>query len=256
MAIPAVFIGHGSPMNTIEDNRYTRAWREFAGTIPVPRAILSVSAHWWIGATAVTAMARPRTIHDFTGFPPELFAFDYPAPGDPGLARDVAALLAPVAVVLDEETWGIDHGTWSVLAHLFPSADVPVVQLSMRADAPLSEHLSIGRALAALRDENVLVLGSGNVVHNLGRIDWGDVDGGYDWAVRFDDEARRVMIEDPASITSLTSHPDWRLAVPTADHFAPLLYVAGIAAETGGTVETFARGCTLGSLSMTSYAVR
>lgn len=253
--VPALFIGHGSPMNTIEDNIHTRAWREIAGTFPKPRAVLVVSAHWWIRVTAVTAMARPRTIHDFSGFPDELFAFDYPAPGDPALARRVVDLLAPREVHLDDEQWGIDHGAWSVLAHLYPEADVPVVQLSIRADAPLQEHVEIGRMLAPLRDEGVLILGSGNVVHNLSLIEWGNPDGGTEWAQRFDDEAVRLMRETPSRITDLAEHPDRTLAVPTADHLAPLLYVAGVADATHAKVTTFARGCTLGSLSMTSFLV-
>jgi 4,5-DOPA dioxygenase extradiol len=251
--MPAVFIGHGSPMNTLEDNVHTRAWREFAAGIPVPRAILAISAHWWIPVTAVTVMARPRTIHDFWGFPDELFAVEYPAPGDPALARRVADLLAPREVVLDEEDWGLDHGTWSVLAHLFPAADVPVVQLSIRSDAPMDEHLEIGRSLAPLRDEGVLVMGSGNVVHNLSRIEWSNRTGGTEWARRFDEEATRAMQSDPASVAGLAAHPDWSLAVPTPEHFQPLLYVAGIADATDAKVSTFAQGCTLGSLSMTSY---
>lgn len=253
--MPALFFGHGSPMNTIEDNTFTRAWREAIANLPTPRAILSISAHWWIPTHAVTAMMRPRTIHDFYGFPDDLFAFDYPAPGDPGLARQVAALLAPRQVTLDETEWGIDHGTWSVLAHLYPKADIPVVQLSIRSNAPLDEHVMIGRSLAPLRDEGVLILGSGNVVHNLARIEWGNTTGGTDWAQRFDDDAVRLMLDQPASVTSLSNHPDWHLAVPTPDHFAPLLYVAGIADATSARVSTFARGCSLGSLSMTSYTV-
>lgn len=253
--MPSLFIGHGSPMNTLEDNVHTRAWRETVAQLPTPRAILAISAHWWIPETAVTVMSRPRTIHDFLGFPDELFAFDYPAPGDPDLARRTAELLAPRAVTLDESDWGIDHGTWSVLAHLFPAADVPVVQLSIRSDASLEEHVEIGRALTPLRDEGVLILGSGNVVHNLSLIEWGNPSGGADWAHRFDEKARQLMLDRPAAVTELVDHPDWSLAVPTPDHFAPLLYVAGVADASDARVSTFAQGCTLGSLSMTSYLV-
>ena len=253
--IPALFIGHGSPMNTLEDNTWTRTWRRLGATLPRPRAILAISAHWYIGATAVTAMPRPRTIHDFRGFPAELFAFQYPAPGLPGLAAEVAELLRPASTALDEEQWGLDNGTWSVLAHLYPNADVPVVQLSLDARQPLEYHLELGRRLAPLCDSGVLILGSGNVVHNLGRIDWQDRDGGEAWAHRFDDAVAAVMAERPGDICSVAGHPDYALAVPTADHFLPLPYIAGIAEVSGLPAVPLVHGCTLGSISMTCYGV-
>jgi 4,5-DOPA dioxygenase extradiol len=253
--MPAAFIGHGSPMNTLETNRHTVAWAELGASIPKPTAILCVSAHWYINAAAVTAMAAPRTIHDFFGFPDELFRFQYPAPGAPEVAEEVVRVADPVWVGLDHDSWGLDHGTWSVLAHMFPRADVPVVQLAIDAQKPLEHHVELGARLAPLRRQGVLVLGSGNVVHNLRRLDWASADTGYDWARRFDTEARERMLDDPASVVALRDHPDWSNAVPTPDHLLPFAYVAGLAAADGDAVEVLVDGYQYGSLSMTSYVV-
>jgi 4,5-DOPA dioxygenase extradiol len=253
--MPAAFIGHGSPMNTLERNRFTEAWRDLGRKVPRPRAVLCISAHWFIKATAVTAMERPRVIHDFYGFPRELFEFDYPAPGAPDVAREIAALLGPDQVALDDGSWGIDHGTWSVLAHVFPAADVPVVQLSLHAEAPPERHIAIGRALAPLRERGVFIVGSGNVVHNLRRMDRRHPDGACDWAQRFDDEIRRVMATDPGTLVDVPRHADYAMSAPTPEHFMPLYYLAGLCAEAGETATPFVTGGAMGSLTMTSFTL-
>ena len=254
-AMPALFVGHGSPMNTLEHNGFTEAWRTIGEQLPRPRAILVVSAHWFFGATAVTAMPNPRTIHDFYGFPQELFEFQYPAPGAPDVAAEIADAVKPVWCGLDRDQWGLDHGTWSVLAHLYPQADIPVVQLSINALKPLSYHVQLGAKLAPLRERGILIVGSGNVVHNLGRIQWNQPDMAFDWAERFDDAVVEQLEADPGAILALASHPDYQHAVPTPDHFIPLLYLAGVAAASGERMDALVRGYAMGSLSMTCYGI-
>ncbi|HEU4798726.1 MAG TPA: 4,5-DOPA dioxygenase extradiol [bacterium] len=253
--MPALFIGHGSPMNTLERNGFTDAWRGLGESLPRPRALLVISAHWYFGATAVTAMQRPRTIHDFYGFPPELFAFDYPAPGDPKLAEEVAEVVKPRWVGLDRDQWGLDHGTWSVLAHLYPGADVPVVQLSINALRPLDYHLDLAARLAPLRERGIMILASGNVVHNLGQVQWQRPDAAFDWAERFDDAVADQLRAAAGDILKTAEHPDYGQAVPTPDHFIPLLYLAGRAAAGEDNVEPLVRGYALGSISMTCYGL-
>jgi 4,5-DOPA dioxygenase extradiol len=254
--MPAAFFGHGNPMNALELNRYTAAWRAFGSAVPRPRAILVVSAHWYINATAVTAMPRPRTIHDFYGFPRALFDVQYPAPGLPELAAEVADVVHPTWVGADLDSWGIDHGTWSVLVHAFPDASIPVVQLSINADKPMDYHLQLGAKLAPLRERGVLVIASGNVVHNLRGMDWQLTDHGYDWAQRFDQDAKTRMLSDPTEFATLDAHRDYARAVPTPDHFIPALYLAGLAgAAEAPDTDVLVDGYAYGSLSMTAYTI-
>ena len=253
--MPALFIGHGSPMNTLERNGFTETWRALGKRLPRPRAILVISAHWYFGATAVTAMPRPRTIHDFYGFPQPLFDFEYPAPGLPELAEEVVEVAKPQWIGLDRDQWGLDHGTWSVLAHLYPDADVPVVQLSINALRPLDYHVALAARLAPLRERGIMILGSGNVVHNLRRVLWDRPDAAFDWAERFDDAVVEQMATDPAEILKVSEHPDYELAVPTPDHFIPLLYLAGLAGAGEGAAIPLLRGYAMGSISMTCYGL-
>jgi 4,5-DOPA dioxygenase extradiol len=231
--MPVIFFGHGNPMNALMENEYTRAWAEIGRSFPRPRAIVCISAHWYVPFTGVTAMESPRTIHDFGGFPLELYRVSYPAPGDRDLARRIQALLAPVSVQLDQE-WGLDHGTWSVLCHVFPEADVPVVQISIDETQPPAFHFEVSKRLAVLRDENVLIIGSGNVVHNLHAYAWGRHSvQAYDWAVRFEGEVRKMI--SARNFTPLVDYEllgrDAVLSVPTPDHYLPMLYAISLAQE-------------------------
>ncbi|WIM68830.1 4,5-DOPA dioxygenase extradiol [Corynebacterium breve] len=255
MTTQALFVGHGSPMNAIEDNDFTRTWAELGKGI-TPRAIVSVSAHWYTRGTGVTAMTDPKTIHDFWGFPPELNAVEYNAPGDPEIAELVSDIAKPTMVAQDYN-WGLDHGTWSVLKHMFPEANIPVVQLSIDGTQPLEHHVALGTRLARLAQENdVLIVGSGNVVHNLSMVQWHAGNTGFDWADAFDEDAAELMKTDPERLAALTDHEAYSRAVPTPDHFLPLAYVAGVtAALDNATVEEFNKQRTMGSLSMTGFAV-
>ena len=251
MRLPAVFVGHGSPMNAIEDSAFRRGWAELGRTLPRPQAILCVSAHWETKGVLVTGADTPSTIHDFYGFPPELFAVRYPAPGRPVLAHRVAEMLREFAAGVDPAR-GLDHGCWSVLVAMYPEADVPVVQLSLDSRQPGPFHYALAKQLQPLRDEGVLILGSGNIVHNLRLADFG-LDGGYDWAERFDAAVRgRIEAGDHAALASWDGlGPDARRAIPSPEHYLPLLYVLGVQ-QPGDTVRLFNAATVLGAISMTS----
>jgi 4,5-DOPA dioxygenase extradiol len=255
--MPAIFFGHGNPMNAIIQNGYTERWAAIGARLPRPKSILIISAHWYSEDAAVTVSAAPKTIHDFGGFPRELYQVQYPAPGDPDLAARIQSLLAPIPVRSDER-WGFDHGTWSVLCHVYPRADVPIVQLSIDGTQPPSFHYEVGRRLAPLREEGVLIAGSGNIVHNLHAYAWGrHVPEPYDWAVSFEQRVRELLLADDAK--PLVEYEDKlgreaRLAAPTPDHYLPLLYVIG--ARAASEPVTFpVEGVDGGSISMLTVQV-
>ena len=249
--MPVIFIGHGSPMNAIEDNEFSRSWTALGETLEKPKAILSVSAHWFTRGTKVNDSPTPTMIYDMYGFPDELYALKYPAPGSPELAHRTRSLIGDYVTI--DNNWGIDHGTWSVLHRVFPDADIPVVQLSVNALLSPKEHYEIGQKLQSLRNEGVLILGSGNVVHNLARVDW-RMNDGQPWAQEFDQYIHRAVTEgrfqDVINYSSVGESA--HLSVPSVDHFAPLLYVLG-ASDADDQVRAFNADCTLGSMSMTSY---
>ena len=243
-------------MNAIMANEYTRGWATVGTGIPRPKAIVCVSAHWYVPDTAVTISTSPRTIHDFGGFPEALFRVQYPAPGDPDLARRIQRLLAPTPVSFDER-WGLDHGTWSVLCHVYPNADVPVIQISIDETQPPAFHHEIGRRLAPLRDEGILLIGSGNLVHNLHTYAWGQhVVLPFEWAVRFEQRARELMSngDDRLVVDYEALGRDAMLSVPTPDHYLPLLYVLG-ARHRGEEVSYPIEGVDGGSISMLAVQV-
>lgn len=251
--MPALFIGHGSPLNAIEDSEFSRAWAEAARSLPKPKAVLCISAHWETAGTRVTAMEQPRTIHDFYGFPPELHEKHYPAPGSPELAKMTVETLGKSLVALDSE-WGLDHGAWAVLCQMYPKADVPVVQLSLDQSKPPAYHYELGRELRRLRKKGVLIIGSGNIVHNLREVVWEDR--AYDWALEFDARIKDLILsgDHKAIIHYPKLGRSAPLAVPTAEHYLPLLYVLGAQDKTD-RVSFFADKVTLGSMSMRSVRI-
>lgn len=254
--MPAVFVGHGNPMNALLDNTYTRGWAAIGKDVPLPHAVLCISAHWYIPGTSVTAMPAPRTIHDFGGFPPELYRINYPAPGDPALADRVRGLLAPMTVD-HGEGWGLDHGTWAVLRHMFPRADIPVVQLSIDERQPAGYHYDVGKRLAPLREEGVLIVGSGNLVHNLHAYAWGrHAVEPFEWAVRFEDKVRELLLagNDGPLIAYETLGHTAVLSIPTPDHYLPLLYVIALRRE-GEPIRFPVEGVDGGSVSMLAVRI-
>lgn len=248
--MPVLFIGHGSPMNAIDDNQFSQAWSDAARTVPVPKAILCISAHWQTNGTLVTSMEHPRTIHDFYGFPKPLFDVQYSAPGSPALARITAESVLTAKILPDRE-WGLDHGTWSVLCRMFPGADIPVIQLSLNMTKGPEYHYELGKELKSLCKRGVLVIGSGNMVHNLGEVVWKDT--AFDWAVEFDDKLKRLISsgEHNFLVNYQNLGPSARLSVPTNEHYLPLLYILGLR-EKNDDLTFFTEKVTLGSMSMRS----
>ncbi|MBB6051926.1 4,5-DOPA dioxygenase extradiol [Armatimonas rosea] len=252
--LPTLFVGHGNPMNAIEDNPYSRAWEQLGAALPNPKAILCVSAHWETQGTQVTAMEQPRTIHDFGGFPPELFAVEYPAPGSPELAELARETLSETTPVGLDQHWGLDHGAWSVLCRMFPAARVPVVQLSLDRSQSPAFHYALGRELRSLRERGVLVVSSGNVVHNLRQARWVDV--AADWALAFDSTVKeRILTGDhEALVDYIKLGQEAQLSIPTNEHYLPLLYTLGMQHD-GEGVSFFSEHVTLNSISMRTVLI-
>jgi len=251
--MPVLFIGHGSPMNGIEDNEFSRRWAKMAQEIPVPKAVLVISAHWFTRGTKITAMENPQTIHDFGGFPAELFAVQYPSPGNPELARETASLLKSAHVELDHD-WGLDHGTWTIIRHMYPNANIPVLQLSIDYTKGPQYHYELSKELSALRKKGVLIAGSGNMVHNLRMVSWEMINGGgYDWANEINDKFKSLILnsEHQALINYQSLGKEAMLAIPTPEHYLPLMYSLGLQGK-GDQVSFFNDRAVGGSLTMTS----
>jgi 4,5-DOPA dioxygenase extradiol len=256
--MPVLFLGHGSPMNAIEENEFVQGWRNMGKTLPKPNAILCISAHWETRGTFVTAMQKPKTIHDFGGFPPELFDVQYPAPGSPELARETQSIIKKKTVNLDEK-WGLDHGCWSVLKHLYPAADVPIVQMSLDYDQTPQHHYDLAKELSSLRTKGILIVGSGNMVHNLGLVAWyrlNETEYGYDWALEARYKMNKYIIAGNYQqlINYKSQGEAFNLAIPTPEHFLPLLYVLALK-EDNETLTLFNDKAVAGSLTMTSLKI-
>jgi 4,5-DOPA dioxygenase extradiol len=255
---PVLFIGHGSPMNAIEENEFVAGWRNVGKTIPGPNAILCVSAHWETRGTFVTAMEKPKTIHDFGGFPSKLFEVQYPAPGSQELAKETKSLIKKTEVGLDEK-WGLDHGCWSVVKHLYPDADIPVIQLSLDYFQSPQYHYDLSKELSSLRKKGVLIIGSGNMVHNLGMVSWEKIDEpgyGFDWAIEANEKMKKfILSNDHKSLIDYKQQGSaFNLAIPTPDHFLPLLYSLALKEE-NEKIEVFNDKAVAGSLTMTSIKI-
>lgn len=256
--MPLLFIGHGSPMNAIEENEFVRGWRDIGKSLPRPRAILCISAHWETPGTSVMAMQTPRTIHDFGGFPEQLFDVQYPASGDPELAKETQSIVSQTEINLDDR-WGLDHGCWSVLKHIYPNADVPVVQLSLDYSKGAEYHYNLAKELVLLRSKGILILGSGNMVHNLRLIDWSKTNGagfGYDWAIEANEKMKKAILSnDHQSLINYKSlGKEFHLAIPTPEHFLPLIYILALKGE-NEKISIFNDKPTMGSLTMTSVKI-
>lgn len=254
--LPVLFVGHGNPMNAIEENEFSKGWRELGKKLPKPKAILCVSAHWETKGTFVTAMEKPKTIHDFGGFPDELFKAQYPAPGSPATAKDIRAAVTKTSVGLDTEHWGLDHGCWSILKPMFPGADIPVLQLSIDRTKPAQWHYELAKELSALRKKGVLIIGSGNIVHNLGRIDWRNPNGVFDWAQEFNEKVKQLIVNnDHKSLVDYSSlGKAAALSIPTPEHYLPLLYTLGLK-DNKENVSFFNDKTVMGSIAMTSVLI-
>ncbi len=250
--MPVVFVGHGSPMNAIEDNDYSRNWKSMADRIPKPNVIISISAHWFTKGTKIMNEEAPKTVYDMYGFPKELYEVIYNVPGSPSVAKLSKELISKETEY--DSSWGIDHGTWSVLVHMYPERNIPVFQISVDAYAPPEAHYKIGRELRGLREQGALIFGTGNIVHNLRQVDWHMESKGFDWAYEFDDYIyENIANKNHQNILQFNETGKMaKLAVPTPDHFFPLLYVLG-ASEEEDKVSVFNKSCELGSLTMTSY---
>ena len=255
--MPVLFLGHGSPMNAIEENEFVTGFRKIAKDIPKPQAILCVSAHWETRGTFVTAMQNPPTIHDFGGFPKALFDVQYPAPGSPGLARETQSLVQKTTVGLDEK-WGLDHGAWSVIKHLYPEADVPVIQMSLDYSQPPQYHYELAKEIRSLREKGVLIIGSGNMVHNLGRVEWRRLNEtfGYDWALEANEKMKQFILQDDhASLIQFSKQgKPFQLSIPSPEHYLPLLYALALKDKTE-PVNVFNDKAVAGAITMTSLKI-
>lgn len=249
--MPMIFAGHGSPINAIQDNQYTKSWKAIAKKIPKPEAIVAISAHWYTTGTKIMNEENPKIIYDMYGFPEELYNISYNAPGNPVLASNIKEIINTGSVY--DNTWGIDHGTWSVLTHMYPQRDIPVLQISIDALATPQIHYQIEMALKSLRYKGVLLLGTGNIIHNLTMLNWEMKDYGFKWAYSFDNYIKtQIENNNHTNILDYMNHTESKLAVPTPDHFNPILYLLS-ASDTEDKISVYNHHCMLGSLSMTSY---